>query len=189
VYDIGRFAYPVVNCVEATNRAGGRRRDGLVPAVMHAFRDIRLCFARALTGPLAMLAACSSSSSSTPAPAPTPMPTSSTTTSPDTPSPGQTPAPGSTDPGTTPQASCSPAGTFGCGGNVATCHRKDEYCDIGDHNWEGALGYPYICASLPSGATGACKDCSWLLANVSCLQGGTPTCTGSQESGFTVTCK
>lgn len=83
---------------------------------------------------------------------------------------------------------CNASGTFDCGGaGVASCHLNDEYCAIGDHDYSGSIGYPYICASLPS-STGACKDCAWLLSKKGCFQGGTPTCTGSQQTGFTITC-
>lgn len=84
-------------------------------------------------------------------------------------------------------ADCNVTGTFECGASRSPCNLKNEYCAVGDKDWEGALGYPWICTSLPA-STGECKDCAWLLTKKGCFMGGTPTCTGSRQTGFTITC-
>ena len=93
---------------------------------------------------------------------------------------------GSSGAGSSGGASCAVPATFACGGNK--CKGKDEYCAIGDKDYEGAIGFPYICAGRPA-SSAPCKDCAWLLTQKGCFMNGTPTCTGSEETGFTITCK
>ncbi len=84
-------------------------------------------------------------------------------------------------------AACQASGTFPCGGH--TCKKKDQYCDIGDPNYDGAIDQPYICASITWGS-GACAGCDYVLAKTGgCFGGLKASCSGDQLTGVTVTCK